>query len=103
MPHPALRLQGTDLHTTVPISPWEAALGGQATVPTLNGSETIKIPAGTSSGRKVRLRGKGFPRPKDGAGDLYAEFRIVVPEEPTDEERTLYEQLKEVSSFDPRS
>ena len=103
VPHPALRLQGTDLHTTVPIAPWEAALGGQATVPTLNGAETIKIPAGTSSGRKVRLRGKGFPRPKDGAGDLYAEFRIVVPEEPSAEERTLYEQLKEVSDFEPRS
>jgi len=102
-PHPSLRLKGVDLHTTVPIAPWEAALGGQASVPTLDGNETIKIPAGTSSGRKVRLRGKGFPRPKDGAGDLYAEFRIVVPEKPSDEERALYEQLEEASDFDPRS
>jgi curved DNA-binding protein len=103
VPHPTLRLQGTDLHTTVPIAPWEAALGGQATVPTLNGTETIKIPAGTSSGRRVRLRGKGFPRKKDGSGDLYAEFRIVVPDEPSDEERALYEQLKEASDFEPRA
>ncbi len=101
-PHPSLRLQGTDLHTTVPIAPWEAALGGRATVPTLDGEETIKIPEGTSSGRKVRLRGKGFPRSKEGAGDLYAEFRIVVPEELSDEERTLYERLQEISDFEPR-
>jgi len=103
VPHPALRLEGADLHTTVPITPWEAALGGQASVPTLNGAETIKIPAGTSSGRRVRLRGKGFPRSKEGAGDLYAEFRIVVPEESSPEERALYEQLKETSDFAPRS
>ena len=64
---------------------------------------SVKVPAGTSSGRRIRLRGKGFPQPKGEAGDLYAEFRIVVPEEPSERERELYETLKEGSEFDPRS
>jgi len=102
-PHPQLRLEGRDLHATVPIAPWEAALGGQADVPTLNGPATIKIPPGTSSGRRIRLRGKGFPQAKGAAGDLYAELRIVVPEELSEPERELYEKLKETSEFDPRS
>lgn len=101
-PHPKLRLEGDVLHTTVPIAPWEAALGGQATVPTLNGSVTIKIPPGTSSGRRIRLRGKGFPARKGEPGDLFAELQIVVPDELSEAERRLYEELKEASSFDPR-
>jgi curved DNA-binding protein len=102
-PHPKLRLEGQHLHATVPITPWEAALGGQATVPTLNGTLTVKIPPGTSSGRRIRLRGKGFPSRKGDAGDLLAELRIVVPEELTDRERELWEELKEASAFDPRA
>jgi len=96
-PHPSLRLDGKDLYTTVSIAPWQAALGGQATVPTLNGTETIKVPPGTSSGRKVRLRGRGFPSPKGDPGDLYAELRIVVPETLSDEERELYEKLRDAA------
>lgn len=103
LPHPDLRLDGQDLHTTVPITPWEAALGGRAEVPTLNGKLTVKVPAGTSSGRRIRLEGKGFPRREGKAGDLFAELRIVVPESLSDEERELYERLAEVSSFDPRA
>ncbi len=102
LPHPRLQLEGTNLLAVVPIAPWEAALGGEAEVPTLNGTARVKIPAGTSSGRRIRLRGKGFPRRKGEAGDLYAEFRIVVPEELTSEERELYEKLQEASDFDPR-
>lgn len=103
LPHPRFELDGQNLRTTVPITPWEAALGGHAEVPTLNGTVTIKVPAGTSSGRRIRLKGKGFPRRKGEAGDLIAELRIVVPEEVSDEERELYEKLAEVSSFDPRA
>jgi curved DNA-binding protein len=101
-PHPAFRLRGTDLHTTVPITPWEAVLGGRAEIPTLNGSATIKIPPGTSSGRRIRLRGKGFPRPEDEAGDLFAELRIVVPDQLSDREKELYRALRDASDFDPR-
>lgn len=102
LPHPHLRLEGHDLHTTVPIAPWEAALGGRAEVPTLDGPLTVKVPAGSSSGRRIRLKGKGFPRRKGEAGDLFAELRVVVPESLSDEERELYEKLAAVSSFDPR-
>ena len=102
-PHARLRLEGQDLHTTVPIAPWEAALGGRATVPTLNGDLTIRVPPGTSSGRRIRLRGKGFPRRKGEPGDLYAELRIVVPEELSERARELWEELRESSDFDPRA
>jgi curved DNA-binding protein len=101
-PDPRFELDGQDLRTVVPIAPWEAALGGRADVPTLNGPVTVKVPAGTSSGRRIRLKGKGFPRRAGEAGDLFAELRIVVPEEVSDEERELYEKLAEVSTFEPR-
>lgn len=103
LPHPELRLEGHDLHTTVPITPWDAALGGRAVVPTLDGPLTVKVPAGSSSGRRIRLKGKGFPRRKGEAGDLFAELRIVVPETLSDEERELFEKLAATSSFDPRA
>ena len=79
LPHPRFELDGADLKTVIPITPWEAALGGQATLPTLEGEVTVKIPPGTSSGRKIRLRGKGFPSAAGAFGDLLAEFRIVTP------------------------
>ncbi|HUF77487.1 MAG TPA: DnaJ C-terminal domain-containing protein, partial [Thermoanaerobaculia bacterium] len=101
-PHPQLRLDGQDLHVTVPIAPWEAALGGRATIPTLNGDLTVKIPPGSSSGRRIRLRGKGFPRRKGDPGDLLAELRIVVPETLSERERELWKGLEDASDFDPR-
>jgi curved DNA-binding protein len=101
IPDPDLELEGKDLRTTVSITPWEAALGGQATLPTLEGEVTVRIPEGSSSGRRIRLRGKGFPA-REGTGDLYAEFRIVVPKTLSSEERELYRQLAEVSGFAPR-
>ena len=100
-PHDRFKLEGRDLHVEVPVTPWEAALGGQARVRTLDGDVTIKLPAGSSSGRQIRLRGKGMPSPKD-KGDLYATIRIVVPSELSAEERELFEKLAEVSSFDPQ-
>ncbi len=103
LPHPELRLDGHDLHATVPVTPWDAALGGRAEVPTLDGPLTIKVPAGSSSGRRIRLKGKGFPRRKGEAGDLFAELRILVPESLSDEERELFEKLAATSSFDPRT
>lgn len=100
LPDPRFRLEGSDLHSTLPITPWVAALGGQARVPTLDGSVTVKIPSGSSSGRKIRLRGKGFPSAKGEAGDLLAEVRIQVPEELSEKEKELFEELARVSSFE---
>ena len=102
VPHALFRLEGRDLYTTVPVTPWEAALGAEVTLPTLGRAVHVKIPAGSSSGRKIRLKGKGFPDAKSGAGDLYAEISIRVPEELSVEERKLFEQLADVSTFAPR-
>jgi curved DNA-binding protein len=102
LPHPTFRLDGNDLHTVLVAAPWEAALGSEVTLPTLGGAVHVKIPPGSSSGRKIRLRGKGFPDPKGGHGDLYAEIRIVVPEHLSSQERKLFEELARVSSFQAR-
>jgi len=102
-PHPRFRLDGRDLHVTVPVAPWEAALGAVVEVPTLDGSAKVKVPAGSSSGRRLRLRGQGFPGPRGGHGDLYATVQVMVPRHLTDRERELFEQLAAASNFDPRS
>lgn len=102
LPHATFRLDGPDLYTTLRITPWEAALGAEVTLPTLTGTVQLKVPAGSSSGRKIRLKGKGFPKTQGGSGDLYAEISIVVPTHLSDEERQLFEQLAKVSHFVPR-
>lgn len=102
LPHASLRLQGKDLYTTLAVTPWEAALGTQVRLPTLGGAVNVKVPPGSSSGRRIRLKGKGFPDARSGAGDLYADIKIVLPESLTDEERRLFEELAKVSQFQPR-
>ena len=104
-PHSHFRVEGVDLHSYLEVSPSIAALGGKAEVRTLDQPATVKLPPGSSSGRKIRLRGKGLPlapsgkasRGASGRGDLYAEIRIVVPQELSEEEKTLFEQLRAVS------
>jgi curved DNA-binding protein len=102
-PDPRFRVDGADLHTAVPVSPWEAALGSDAEVQTLDGAVRVKIPAGSSSGRKIRLRGRGISQPGGEKGDLLAEIRIMVPEKLSDRERELFEELAEASSFRARA
>ena len=107
LPDPRFKVEGSDLHTTVPVTPWEAALGGEAQVETLDGSVRVRVPPGSSSGRKIRLRGKGLASRNGGSGgaergDLIAEFRIVVPETLTERERELFEELAESSEFRAR-
>jgi curved DNA-binding protein len=102
-PDPRFRVDGAHLHTTVAVSPWEAALGGDAEVQTLDGTVRVKIPAGSSSGRKIRLRGRGLPQAGGEKGDLLAEVRIVIPEQLSERERELFEQLAEASSFRARA
>jgi curved DNA-binding protein len=103
LPNAALRLEGRDLYTTLAVAPWEAALGAEATLSTLDGSVRVKVPPGSSSGRRIRLKGRGFPDPKGGAGDLYAEIEIVVPKSLSDDERRLFEELAQRSTFQPRA
>jgi curved DNA-binding protein len=101
--HPRYRLEGRDIHVKLPLTPSEAALGATVAVETPGGEAKVKVPPGTSSGRRLRLRGQGMPNPRGKPGDLLAEARIMVPRTLTDEERRLYEQLAGVSSFNPRS
>jgi curved DNA-binding protein len=101
-PHPYFRVDGRDLHVAVPVSPWGAVLGATVAVRTLDGTARVRVPAGSSSGRRLRLRGKGMPGPRGGHGDLYATVQIVVPRQLTDQERELFERLREASRFDPR-
>ena len=102
-PHPLYRLTGHDLELDLPLAPWEAALGGKVPVPTVDGNVTMTIPAGSQSGQRLRLRGKGLPKPGGrAAGDLYAVLKIVVPAHLTAKERTLLEELAHTSPFAPR-
>ena len=101
-PHPKYRVEGRDLYVELPLAPWEAALGTTAAVDTPDGEAKVKVPAGTSSGRRLRLRGRGLPNPRGKPGDLFAEVRIVVPKELSAQERRLFEELAAKSTFDPR-
>jgi curved DNA-binding protein len=96
-PDPRFRVEGKDLYTDVPVAPWEAVLGAEVEVPTLDGTSRVKVPPGSSCGRKLRLRGQGLAD-----GDLYATVKIVVPKKPGKKERELFEQLAQVSKFDAR-
>ncbi len=100
-PHPLYRAVGHDLYVDLPLAPSEAALGASVQVPTLAGNVNLKIPAGTSGGRKLRLAGRGLPKPRGGAGDLIAVAQVVVPTKLSERERELYQQLAE-SGFNPR-
>lgn len=102
-PHALYRATGHDLYLDLPLAPWEAALGASVEVPTLAGPVNLKIPAGTSSGRKLRMGGRGLPNRKEGAGDLYAIAQIVVPEKAGEREQALYKEMAEASGFDPRA
>ena len=102
-PHPLFRASGHDLDIDVPLAPWEAALGAAVEVPTLEGRVTMKVPPGSRAGQKLRLSGKGLPKPGGGSGDLYAVLAIAVPATLTETERQLFEELRKTSRFDPRA
>jgi curved DNA-binding protein len=101
-PHPRFQVDGHDLQIDVPLAPWEAALGATVEVDTLDGTVNLKIPPGSQSGQKLRLRGKGLPRNGDRQGDLHARVKIVVPKELDTKEKELYAKMAEVSNFNPR-
>jgi curved DNA-binding protein len=96
-PDPRFRVEGRDLYTEVAVAPWEAVLGAEVEVPTLDGVSRVKVPPGSSCGRRLRLRGQGMA-----GGDLYARIKIVVPKQPSKKERELFEELAKTSKFDPR-
>lgn len=97
-PDKRFRIKGDHIETDVLVAPWEAALGASVQVPTLDGTARVKVPAGSSCGRRLRLRGAGL-----GGGDLYGVVKVVVPKKLSKKERALFEALQDESKFDPRN
>ena len=105
-PHPLYRVDGFDLYIDLPLTPWEAALGTTAEVPTLAGPVNLKVAAAINNGQQLRLGKRGLPKPggADGeAGDLFAIVKIVMPPALDDRQKALFKELAEASTFNPRS
>jgi curved DNA-binding protein len=102
-PDPRYRVRGRDVSMDLPVAQWEAVLGATVAVTTPGGEAKVKMPAGSSSGRRLRMRGQGIPNPNGTPGDLYAEVRIMVPSKPSPREQELFEELAKVSTFNPRA
>ncbi|MFT4612962.1 MAG: curved DNA-binding protein [Bacteroidia bacterium] len=101
-PHPVFDVDGRDLVVTVPIAPWEAALGAKVTVPTLDGKIKLSINSGSQSGQKLRAKGKGLSG-KLGVGDLYAVLNVVMPTETQQDVTALWQELADKAAFNPRA
>jgi curved DNA-binding protein len=100
-PHAVFALQGRDITVELPLAPWEAALGAKVAVPTLGGRVELTIPAGASSGQKLRLRGRGLPG--NPAGDQFVQIKLVTPAANSAEAKAAYERMKQDFKFDPRA
>jgi curved DNA-binding protein len=100
-PNARYRLDGRDVYQTVPVAPWELALGGEIEVATPSGKVNVTVPAASQSGRKLRLRGRGLPAKE--AGDLYLLLEVVLPPANTDKARELYQTMARELAFNPRA
>ena len=100
--NPDFEIEGQNLVHEAAIAPWEAVLGTQIPVPTLTGNVNIKVPPGTQSGQRLRLRGHGLPQKGGSRGDLFVKIVIEVPAQVSERERSLWEQLARESNFNPR-
>lgn len=100
-PHPRFRLDGRDLHVTLPLAPWEAALGAVVPVELPTGTLKVRIPAGAQSGDALRVRGKGLP--SEPPGDLLLDLKVVLPPATSPKAREIYETMARELSFDPRA
>lgn len=98
--HPQFRVEGRDIHCTVNLTPWEAALGTKLPVPTLGGTVELNLPAGAQGGKKMRLKGRGLPGATP--GDQFVTLNIVTPPAVSDEDRKFYEEMGQRFHFDPR-
>ena len=101
-PHPLFDVQGQDLILTLPVAPWEAALGAKITVPTLEGSINLTISPNSQSGKKLRVKGKGLKR-KTVTGDLYAIIKVIMPPTSNHKANQLWRELAQINAFDPRT
>ncbi len=97
-----LKLDGINLHTDLPISPWESALSTQIKINGIDEEIAVDVPKGIQSGETIVIPGKGYKDGKGGRGDLIVHIKIMIPQESNDEEIELFKKLKEISSFNPR-
>ncbi len=102
VPHPLFDVEGHNLLVTVPISPWEAALGAKLTVPTLEGDIRLTVPANSQTGQRLRVKGRGLVM-KQGRGDLYAVLKVVMPPAADDKQRQHWQAMAASSDFNPRA
>ncbi len=102
VPHPLFDVEAHNLIITVPLAPWEAALGTSIEVPTLRGKIKLTIPANSQTGQRLRIKGKGLVR-KQGHGDLYAVLKVVMPSDTSREVKAQWQQLASSAAFDPRN
>jgi DnaJ-class molecular chaperone len=102
-PDNIFRRQGSDIHVSLPVFPWEAALGAEVMAPTLMEPVRMKVPPGSRADSKLRLKGKGLPAATGGHGDLFLTIQIVMPPSSTNEEHQLYDQLRAITHPDPRA
>ncbi|OQX04604.1 MAG: cytochrome C biogenesis protein [Thiothrix lacustris] len=100
-PHPLYRVEALDVYLDLPLAPWEAALGGSVKVPTPDGAVDMKIPPNSSTGRKLRLKGRGIPAQTP--GDFYVTLKVVMPETFSDKAKALYAELALEQAFNPRA
>ncbi len=100
-PHPRYRAEGRDLHLSLPVAPWEAALGAVLALDLPGGQVKVRIPEGAQSGKQLRVRGKGIPG--EPPGDLLLELRVALPAANTPRARELYETMAREMNFDPRA
>ena len=101
-PHPLFEIDGHNLSIVAPLAPWEAALGASIEVPTLTGKIALTVPAGSQSGKRLRVKGKGLAGKKE-PGDLYVILKVVMPPKPNEKASALWRELAEQAAFNPRA
>ena len=102
--HPEFSTRESDVYHELDIAPWEAVLGAEISVPTLEGKVTLRIPVGAENGQHLRVRGRGLPKGKTGErGDYYVVLAVQLPTQLSDAERAVWEQLRATSKFEPRA
>lgn len=100
-PHPFYKIEGKDVYLDLPVAPWEAALGATVKAPTPTGPVDLKVPANSSGGRKLRLKGRGIPA--KAPGDLYVVLQIALPEADSDAAKEAYHAFRKATEFNPRT
>jgi DnaJ-class molecular chaperone len=100
--HPYFRVEGRDMRLDLPVTLYEAVLGAKINAPTLDGAVELAVPAGTTGGRTLRLRGKGLPNPSGAPGDLLVTLRVTLPDEPDAELSNLMRKWESGKPYNPR-